>query len=338
MTIQKNISLKEYNTFHVEASAKYFCEVNDLIELESLFADDRFRDEKKLILGGGSNILFTKDFNGIVIKNNIGGIEVISEDQESILIKVGAGNDWDEFVEYTVSSGFNGLENLSLIPGTVGASPIQNIGAYGVEVKDVIETVNGFDLEDFKEKTFTNSECRFDYRDSIFKSELKNKFMVTSVVFNLSKDGKVKSNYEAIKNYISEKNIREITPSEIRKAVIEIRKSKLPDPQEIGNAGSFFRNPVITKEKFESVKSKYPDLRGYKVNDNSIKISAGWLIEKCGLKGKRSKDVEIYDKQALVIVNYGSASGIEIKNIAEEIRDIVLDEFNISLQFEVNIL
>ncbi|NOX67151.1 MAG: UDP-N-acetylmuramate dehydrogenase [Chlorobi bacterium] len=338
MTIQKNISLKEFNTFHVEASAKYFCEINDINELESVITDSRFRNEQKLILGGGSNLLFTKDFNGIVIKNNIGGIELLSEDEESVIIKVGAGNNWDEFVEYTVSSGFNGLENLSLIPGTVGASPIQNIGAYGVEVKDVIKSVNGFSLDNYEMRTFSNSECKFGYRDSIFKNELRNKFIVTSVVFNLSENRKVKSNYEAIKNYFSEKNITEITPSEIRKAVIEIRKSKLPDPREIGNAGSFFKNPIISEENFEKIKSDYPDLNGYKVDDNSVKISAGWLIEKCGLKGRRIKDVGIYDKQALVIVNYGNASGMEIKNLAEEIRDIVLDKFNISLRFEVNIL
>lgn len=338
MTIQKNISLKEFNTFHVEASAKYFCEINDINELESVITDSRFRNEQKLILGGGSNLLFIKDFDGIVIKNNIGGIDIISEDEKSVLLKVGAGNDWDKFVEYTVDYGFNGLENLSLIPGTVGASPIQNIGAYGVEVKDVIELVNGYSLNNFDMRIFSNSECKFGYRDSIFKNELKNKIIVTSVVFRLSKVGKVKSNYAAIKNYILEKNITKITPTEIRKAVIEIRESKLPNPREISNAGSFFKNPIISKEKFEEIKSEYPDLNGYKVDDNSVKISAGWLIEKCGLKGKRIKDVGIYDKQALVIVNYGNASGMEIKNLAEEIRDIVLDKFNISLQFEVNIL
>lgn len=338
MIIQKNRSLKEFNTFHVEAFAKYFCEINDISELELLFADDRFRNEQKLILGGGSNILFTKDFNGIVIKHNICGIDIVSESENNILIKVGAGNNWDEYVEYTVSSGLNGLENLSLIPGTVGASPIQNIGAYGVEVKDVIESVNGLFLDNFKMRTFSNPECKFGYRDSIFKNELKNKFIVTSVIFNLSKDGKVKSDYIAIKNYISEKNITEVTPGEIRKAVIDIRRSKLPDPKEISNAGSFFKNPIISEEKFENMKLDYPDLNGYKADDNLVKISAGWLIEKCGLKGKRSKDVGIYDKQALVIVNYGNASGMEIKKFAEEIRDIVLEKFNISLQFEVNIL
>ena len=338
MTIRKNISLKEFNTFHVDLLAKYFCEVNNVNELEALFSNDQYKDEQKLILGGGSNLLFTKDFDGLVIKNNIGGIEVISENENEVLVKVGAGNNWDEFVEYTINLGLNGLENLSLIPGTVGASPIQNIGAYGVEVKDVIESVNGFTLDGFDRKTFSNPECKFGYRDSIFKSELKNKFIVTSVVFKLSKDGKVKSNYEAIRNYIEEKNIKEVTPNEIRNAVIEIRKSKLPEPKEIGNAGSFFKNPVILNEQFENIKRKYPDLNGYKVDDKSVKISAGWLIEKCGLKGKRIGNVGIYDKQALVVVNYGGASGNEILEFAHMVKAEVKQKFGIELNYEVNIV
>ncbi len=338
MIIQKNRSLKEFNTFHVEAYAKYFCEVNDISELELLFADDRFSNEQKLILGGGSNLLFTKDFNGIVIKNNIGGIEVISENENEVMIKAGAGIDWDKFVEYTINAGFNGLENLSLIPGTVGASPIQNIGAYGVEVKDVIESVNGFMLDSLVQKSFSNSECKFGYRDSIFKNELKNKFIVISVIFKLSKNGKVKSDYEAIRNYISYNKTAEVTPEAIRNAVIEIRKSKLPDPNEIGNAGSFFKNPVISYEKFKKLKKQFPDLNGYKINDNSIKISAGWLIEKCELKGKRENNVGIYDKQALVIVNYGTLSGKDILEFAQTVKAEVERKFSIDLIYEVNIL
>jgi len=338
MTIQKNISLKQFNTFRVETFAKYFCELNDLSELKSLITTDQFKNERKLILGGGSNILFTKDFDGIVIKNCIGGIEIISESEDDVLLEVGAGHDWDELVEYTISNGFYGLENLSLIPGTVGASPIQNIGAYGVEVKDVIEAVKGFSLESFEQKVFSNSECNFGYRNSIFKTELKNKYFVTSVVFSLSKNGKVNTNYKAIENYISEKKLSKITPSEVRNAVIAIRRSKLPDPREIGNAGSFFKNPVISNNKYEEIKSNYSDLNGYQVDDSSVKISAGWLIEKCGLKGKRVKDVGIYKKQALVIVNYGNATGGEILEFTDLIISNVYNKFNIELVKEVNII
>ena len=338
MTIQKNISLKQFNTFRVEAFAKYFCEVNNLSELKSLITTDHFENEQKLILGGGSNILFTKDFNGIVIKNCIGGIEVISESKDNVLLEVGAGHDWDELVEYTVNNGFYGLENLSLIPGTVGASPIQNIGAYGVEVKDVIESVKGLSLESFEQKVFSNSECNFGYRDSIFKTKLKNKFIVTSVVFSLSKNGKVNTNYKAIENYISEKKLSKVTPSEVRNAVIAIRRSKLPDPREIGNAGSFFKNPVISNNKYEEIKSNYSDLNGYQVDDSSVKISAGWLIDKCGLKGKRVNDVGVYEKQALVIVNYGNSTGGEILEFSDLIISNVYNKFNIELVKEVNII
>ena len=338
MIIQKNISLKQFNTFYVEAFAKYFCEVNDLSELKSLITTDQFENEQKLILGGGSNILFTKDFDGIVIKNCIGGIEVISESKDEVVLEVGAGYDWDELVEYTVSNGFYGLENLSLIPGTVGASPIQNIGAYGVEVKDVIELVKGLSLESFEQNVFSNSECNFGYRDSIFKTELKNKFIVTSVVFSLSKNGKTNSNYEAIKNYISEKGISKVTPNEVRNAVIAIRRSKLPDSNKIGNAGSFFKNPIISVEDFEKIKSIYSDLNGYQVDDSSVKISAGWLIEKCGLKGKRVIKTGTYYRIVCININYGNATGVEIVEFSDMISQKVYEKFKINLIKEVNIV
>lgn len=338
MTIQKNISLKQFNSFHVEAFAKYFCELNHLDDINLLVATNQFLSEEKLILGGGSNILFTKDYNGIVIKNNFGGIEILSESEDNVLIEVGAGHDWDKFVEFTINTGLNGLENLSFIPGTVGASPIQNIGAYGVEVKDVIESVKGFSLDSLEQKSFSNSECKFGYRNSIFKNELKNSFIVTSVIFKLYKDGKTNRNYESIKNYLSDKNISNVTPSDVRNAVIEIRKSKLPDPKEIGNAGSFFKNPIISNREFEIIKSEFSDLNGYKVGNESIKISAGWLIEKCGLKGKRLGNVGVYEKQALVVVNYGNAVGSEIFEFSQMIQAEVKVKFDIELIYEVNVL
>ena len=338
MIIQKDTSLKQFNTFNVEAFAKYFCEIQNFDDLEYLKENEQFKNERKLILGGGSNILFENDFNGIVIKNNIGGINIISETDEDIIIEVGAGHDWDKLVEQTINSGYYGLENLSLIPGTVGASPIQNIGAYGVEVKDVIESVNFVSLENFEHRTFSNSQCQFDYRNSIFKNELKDKLIVTSVLFNLSKVEKTNIEYTALQNYFSEKRIPKITANEIRNAVMEIRRSKLPDPQIFGNAGSFFKNPIISNGEYEKIKSKYPDLNGYKVNDNSIKIPAGWLIEKSGLKGKRFGNVGIYEKQALVIVNYGNATGVEIVEFSKMIQNEVEDKFNVKIINEVNII
>jgi len=337
MIIQKDASLKELNTFHVEAAAKYFCEVRNINDLELLRTTDQFINEQKLILGGGSNILFVNDFDGIVLKNDIGGIEIISESVDDVIIEVGAGYDWDKLVEYTINSGYYGLENLSLIPGTVGASPIQNIGAYGVEVKDVIKLVNFVNIDNYEHFTFSNSECRFDYRNSIFKNELKDKVIITSVTFSLSKIEKINSEYVTLQNYFAEDESINITPSMVRDAVIEIRRSKLPDQQELGNAGSFFKNPIISNSEYEKIKSKFPDLNGYNVNDESIKIPAGWLIEKCGLKGKRFGNVGIYEKQALVIVNYGGATGSEIFDLSEKIISEVNDKFNIELMREVNI-
>ncbi|MEN8194513.1 MAG: UDP-N-acetylmuramate dehydrogenase, partial [Bacteroidota bacterium] len=336
MTILENQSLKSYNTFKVEANAKSFCKIDNADALEELLSNATYRNEQKLILGGGSNILFVKDFDGLVIKNDICGIEIISETEA--LIKVGSGYNWDKLVEYTVNAGYNGLENLSLIPGTVGASPIQNIGAYGVEVKDVIESVEFIELETLEKKTFTNSECNFAYRDSIFKKELKDKIFISAVTFKLSRENVTNVKYDALKNYFESHQISDITPQSIRKAVIEIRESKLPNPDKIGNAGSFFKNPTISIEQFENIKSEHNDLRGYPVDKNSVKISAGWLIEKCGLKGQRVGDVSIYEKQALVIVNHNNANGNEILEFSNMITEKVEEKFNIKLENEVNIV
>jgi len=338
MRIEKNISIKPFNTFNVDARAKYFAEVNSISELKELLSNKDYNLEKRLILGGGSNILFTEDYEGIVIKLNSSEIKVLSETEESVFTQVNAGVEWDRFVKHTIDNGLSGIENLSLIPGNVGAAPIQNIGADGVEVKDFIESVNVILMDSFEEKILSNAECNFDYRNSIFKNELKNKFVITSVVFKLSKQSIINLTYAPLKNVFVGKSESEITSRNIRDAVISIRESKLPDPNKIGNAGSFFKNPIITNEKFEELKTEYHDLKGYPENDSKIKISAGWLIEKCGLKGKRSGDVGVHEKQALVIVNYGNATGVEILEFSKMIQSEVEDKFNIKLNNEVNIL
>lgn len=338
MRIEKNISLKPFNTFNMDVKAKKFAEANDLLELKELLNSKDLNSEKRLILGGGSNILFTKDFDGIVVKLNNSEIEVLSETDDSILMKVDAGVEWDSFVQHTIDNGLSGIENLSLIPGNVGAAPIQNIGAYGVEVKDFIESVNLVLLENSEEKTLSNAECNFGYRNSIFKKELKNKYVITSVVFKLSKQRIINLTYAPLKNYFTGKSESEITSINIRDSVISIRESKLPDPKKIGNAGSFFKNPIITNEKFEELKTVYPDLKGYPENNSEIKISAGWLIEKCGLKGRRTGEVGVHEKQALVIVNYGNATGVEILEYSKMIQSEVENKFNIKLNNEVNIL
>jgi len=338
MLIENNVSLKPFNTFKVDVIAKYFAEVADLSELKELLDDKNYISEKRLILGGGSNILFTKDFDGIVIKLNNSEIEKFHETDEEIFIKADAGVEWDSFVKYCVDNGLSGVENLSLIPGNVGAAPIQNIGAYGVEVKDIIDSVSGLMCNSGYFITIPNNHCNFEYRNSIFKNELKNEFVITSVLFKLPKQKKVNLNYAPLNNYFSGKKKSEITSKNVRKAVISIRKSKLPDPKILGNAGSFFKNPIISKEKYEQLISEYSDLNGYPESETSIKISAGWLIEQCGLKGKRIGNVGVHEKQALVIVNYGNATGNEIVEFSKMIQNEVKNKFNIHINNEVNIL
>lgn len=338
MLIQENHSLKNLNTFHINASAKYFCEITCFDDIQSLISSDQFKNEQILILGGGSNILFTKDFNGLVIKMGINLINIISETESEVLVEVGAGHDWDQLVEYSLRKGWYGLENLSLIPGTIGASPIQNIGAYGVEIKEVIDSVNGIDLTEYKNRTFMNSECKFAYRDSIFKNELKYKFLITSVVYKLSKSEQINLNYQALKDYFNNRKKDSIKSHEVRDAVIDIRRSKLPDPKKIGNAGSFFKNPIIANQVFNEIKSNHEDLMGFSVGNDLMKISAGWLIQKSGLQGLREGDVGICEKQSLVIVNHGNSSGLDIENFAFKIIEKVKNQFGINLIPEVNII
>lgn len=333
MNIQKNISLKNYNTFGINVTAKRFISVNSLHELKEVLAI-----EKEIFLfGGGSNMLLTADITKLVVHLNLKGIIVNDTDENDVFVTAEAGENWHDFVIWCISQNYGGLENLSLIPGNVGTSPIQNIGAYGVEIKDTFHQLEAIEIETGKVKIFTKEACNFGYRNSVFKNELKGKYIIVNVTFKLTKNKHhLNISYGAIKNYLS--NIEHPTLKEISDAVIYIRKSKLPDPKEIGNSGSFFKNPVISKIDFDKLQKKYPEIPNYIVAENEIKIPAGWLIEQCGFKGKRYGDTGVHKNQALVLVNYGNATGKEIFELAQKIQQTVKNTFNINLEIEVNII
>jgi UDP-N-acetylmuramate dehydrogenase len=338
MKLSKNYSLKTLNSFSVDVKTKIYTNVFSVAELKEVILANEISHLKKFILGGGSNILFTKDFDGIVIKNSIPGIKIISEDDNNVIVESGAGVIWDELVQYCVDRNYGGIENLSLIPGSVGAAPIQNIGAYGQELKNTLFELSGIIIETGEDKIFDNSECKFSYRNSIFKNELKDKFIITSVKLKLDKNPLINLTYNPVKEGVEKRHIQNPTIKDIREIVIDIRKNKLPDPDEIGNAGSFFKNPVITIEKYDALKKVYSDLNYFPVDENNVKVSAARLIEICEWKGKRIGNVGTYNKQPLVIVNYGDASGEEIYAIAMKIKDEVKKRFDISLENEVNVL
>ncbi len=337
-SVKENFDLSNYNTMGLKAMAHFFTEIESVSELVEAL---RFADDKKLkflVLGGGSNVLFVKDFDGLVILNRIKGIETISEDEDHITLEIGAGENWHKLVLGCVDKGYGGIENLSLIPGTVGAAPIQNIGAYGVELVDVFESLKAYHIEQKKLLTFTKEECGFGYRDSIFKKELKGKAIITSVTLKLSKKPELNFSYSSLKEELEKKEIQNPSIRDISKAVIEVRQSKLPDPKKIGNTGSFFKNPVISVYQYDELKSSYPELPGYPVSERQVKVPAGWLIEQAGWKGKREGDAGVHDKQALVLVNHGNATGEEIWNLANRVIESVQQQFDIRLTPEVNIL
>ena len=337
--IDTDIDLSPYNTLGVSAVASTFVNITSRDELTSLHAQKFFKKYTPFILGAGSNILFLSDPSQAVLKISIRGRKVIEEDDKSVKVEIGAGENWHEFVTWAVENNLGGVENLALIPGTVGAAPIQNIGAYGVELEEVFDSLELFDMRDSTFKVFHRNECQFGYRDSIFKSELKNKVIVTKVVLNLStSDHVIHDSYSSLQSYLQEKNIDDPGIKDIYHAVISIRTSKLPDPALIGNAGSFFKNPVVNREKFEELQSRYTDMPYYEMEENKIKIPAAWLIEKTGWKGKRIGDVGTYQNQALVIVNHGDASGSEIFNFSKQIQQSVKETFGIELLPEVNIV
>ncbi len=338
MIIHENYSLKKLNSFHIDASAKYFVEVTSLKEIQTILSSTIFRTTPKLILGGGSNLLFTKDFDGIVIKNNLSGISIIKEDEECYYLKAGAGEVWHNLVMHCINNNYAGLENLSLIPGNVGASPMQNIGAYGVEIKDCFQELEAFHIHDKAKVNFTNADCKFGYRESVFKHENKNQFIITSVTFRLNKKPKFNISYGAIEKELEAMGTKQLSIQAISKAVCNIRNSKLPNPVEIGNAGSFFKNPEISKLKYEELKTEFPAIVGYDLENGNTKLAAGWLIEQCGWKGKTVGDAGVHKLQALVLVNYANAKGNEIFDLSEKIMNSVKQKFAVDLEREVNII
>ncbi|ANQ48485.1 UDP-N-acetylmuramate dehydrogenase [Flammeovirga sp. MY04] len=333
--IEPNISLLPYHTFGAKVQAKEFTTVKSENELVEILKE---QPKKFLLLGGGSNILFTQDFEGLIIKNEIPGFEVINETDEYVDLQIGAGENWHETVMKTVQKGWQGIENLALIPGTVGAAPIQNIGAYGVEAKDVILSVDFINHDNLEKTTFSKEECNFGYRNSIFKHDLKGKASITSIKIRLSKKWKFNTSYGAINDKILEKNIKELTPDSLANIIIEIRNSKLPDPKVIGNCGSFFKNPVISKLEADKIISNYPSAPHYVIDENHTKIPAGWLIEQSGWKGKIKGNVGTYSKQALVLINNGGATGEEAWDLAMTIKRDVFTKFGIEIEPEVNII
>lgn len=337
MKIQENISLKRHNTFGIAGKARFFIVVESVNTLKEALIWAKDRDQKVLILGGGSNILLIADFDGLVIKMEITGKKLIREDQDYIYVEVGAGEIWHDLVTYAIDQNWAGLENLSLIPGTVGASPMQNIGAYGVEIQEVFESLEALNRSTLEIKVFSKQECNFGYRESVFKHELKDQFVICFVLFKLRKKPELRVDYGAIRDVLKENGILQPSIRAISEAVIAIRSSKLPDPKEIGNAGSFFKNPTIEIHQFQELKSIFPKIPGYPV-ENGVKVPAGWLIEQAGWKGKRIGEVGVHAKQALVLVNYGNGKGIDIIALSNQVRSAVREKFGIELQPEVNFI
>lgn len=342
MKIEENRSLKKFNTFGIDANAAYFSNFATVDEARELlaFAKHPAPNTKHpiLVLGGGSNILFTGNFNGLVLKNEISGIEKIKEDADHVYIRAGAGVNWHSLVLYCIENNWAGVENLSLIPGNVGASPMQNIGAYGTEIKDVFYQLEALHIEDGNTVTFNLTDCAFGYRESVFKRKYRNQFIITAVTYCLNKKLNFNTSYGAIEQELEKMGIQELSIAAISAAVINIRSSKLPDPAVTGNAGSFFKNPEVSKSFFEKLKNEYPHAVGYAVKNGHVKLAAGWLIEQCGWKGYRKGDAGCHSKQALVLVNYGNAKGEDILLLSEEIINSVKQKFAVELEKEVNIV
>lgn len=335
MDIQEEKSLQHDHTFGIRVKARYFVEINHEEEIPGFLSSHR--NGPLAILGEGSNLLFTKDFEGTVVRLNTKGIRVVRENEESVSIRVAAGEIWDEVVQQCVDQGWGGVENLSLIPGRIGASPIQNIGAYGVELKEVLEELEAIHLSTGRKRTFSREDCRFGYRESIFQTTLRGEYMITSVTLNLSKKPRLNLAYGSIRQELEKAGIKEPTIRDVREIVCDIRRKKLPDPKVTGNAGSFFRNPVIRADQFDKLKQQYPDIVSYP-DSNGVKLAAAWLIDQCNWKGKRAGDAGVHPDQPLVLVNYGHATGEEILHLASMIRQSVVARFGILLEPEVNIL
>lgn len=337
MLLQENFSLKPYNTFGIDVKTRYFATFENVEELQQLLKHPEIALAEKLILGGGSNVLFTQDFGGAVLKNNIKGISIIAQDDDFAWVKAGSGEVWHEMVLYCIEHGLAGVENLSLIPGTVGAAPLQNIGAYGVELKDVFDSLEAVNLDTGKLETFEKAACDFGYRESYFKKAGKGKYIIVSVTLKLRKKPEFNTSYGDIQKTLASMEITDLTIKAISEAVCAIRRSKLPDPAVIGNAGSFFKNPEVDKMVYENLKKLHPEMPGYVVSESRIKVPAGWLIEQLGWKGKQIENYGVHKNQALVLVNYGGAEGNKIKKLAHDIIASVKEKFGIELTPEVNI-
>lgn len=337
MEIIDNFSLKNYNTFGIEAKAKQFVSVHSVEELQTVLKENPV--QKKFILGGGSNMLLTKDIDALTIHVDIKGRTIIEQTEDAVWVEAKAGENWHEFVLWTISHDFGGLENMSLIPGNVGTTPIQNIGAYGTEIKDTFVYCEAVNIQTLELKKFTNEECKFGYRESIFKNEAKDQYIIVSVVFKLTRQNhKINTSYGDIAAELAKKNIIVPTLKDVSNAIITIRQSKLPDPKELGNSGSFFKNPIIPKSDFERIHLLHPEMPSYTVSETEVKVPAGWLIERAGFKGKRFGDAGIHKNQALVLVNYGNATGQEILNVSKEIQKTVNELFDIEIEAEVNVI
>jgi len=336
MFVKKNISLKSYNTFGIDARAQFLLEIESDEQLRAAYQSSEFRALPKLVLGGGSNILFTKNQRKAILKINIRGIEVLDQKGHEVRVKVGAGEAWHQFVLWCLDHDFGGVENLSLIPGTVGAAPIQNIGAYGVELKDVFESLEAYEIKSGKIRSFNKEQCQFDYRHSFFKGRGKDQFVIISVTFKLTTQPIFNVSYGGIQQRIDEEEL-ELNIRNISESVIHIRQIKLPDPIKIGNAGSFFKNPIIEKPLYDALSLIYEDLPHYPVDSGSIKIPAAWLIEQCGWKGKRMDQIGVHERQPLVLVNYGEGKGIEILKLSEQIQSSIQKKFGIELAREINV-
>jgi UDP-N-acetylmuramate dehydrogenase len=337
MNIIPNFSLKKYNTFGIEAKARQFVAVHSIEDLNKVLTDNK--QETKFILGGGSNMLLTQDIQALVIHIDLKGKKIIKDDDDFVWVESQAGENWHEFVLWTIDQNFGGLENMSLIPGNVGTTPVQNIGAYGTEIKDTFVSCDAMSIKTQEIKKFLKEDCHFGYRESVFKQELKDQYIITSVVFKLTKQHhKINTSYGDITAELTKNNIQNPSLKEVSNAVIAIRQSKLPDPKELGNSGSFFKNPIISRVLFNTVKEKFPDIKHYDVSEIEVKVPAGWLIEQAGFKGKRFGDAGVHKNQALVLVNYGNATGQEILNVSKDIQKTILEKFGIAIEAEVNVI
>ena len=337
MMIQENVSLKPYNTFGIDVNARRFVSVTSVDELKNVI--EQSRHEPLFIMGGGSNMLLTRDVDALVIQINLRGMEVLKQTDDSVWVEVQAGESWHEFVLYAISNDWGGIENMSLIPGNVGTAPIQNIGAYGREIKDTFVSCKALHLKTLELHEFTNEACKFGYRESIFKQSVKGEYIIVSVVFKLTRRNHViNTAYGDIQAELAAQGVTKPTIADVSRAVIAIRQSKLPDPKVLGNSGSFFKNPVIPASQFDELKLRFPDIKSFPVSETEVKVPAGWLIEKAGLKGKRWGNAGVHEKQALVIVNYGGASGAEILEVSKKVQREVFEQFGVAIEAEVNVI